>query len=89
MAIGRTRQDFVELLQCVDEAGNRQDVTSTDVNEYLKEITARTSAPGRERVLPCPTVAASVVLSRNSLLQRSFLEALMITPSQRGNEICK
>jgi DNA topoisomerase I len=25
----------------VDEAGNRQDVTSTDVNEYLKEITGK------------------------------------------------
>ena len=30
-----------ELLQYVDEAGNRQDVTSTDVNEYLKEITGK------------------------------------------------
>jgi DNA topoisomerase-1 len=28
-----------ELLQYVDEQGNRQDVTSTDVNEYLKAIT--------------------------------------------------
>lgn len=28
-----------ELLQYVDEQGNCQDVTSTDVNEYLKEIT--------------------------------------------------
>jgi DNA topoisomerase-1 len=30
-----------ELLQYVDEAGNCQDVTSTDVNDYLKEITGR------------------------------------------------
>jgi DNA topoisomerase I len=30
-----------ELLQYVDERGNCQDVTSTDVNEYLKEITGR------------------------------------------------
>src|SRR6201987_630859 len=30
-----------ELLQYVDEAGNCQDVTSTDVNEYLKEITGK------------------------------------------------
>ena len=30
-----------ELLQYMDEAGNRQDVTSTDVNEYLKEITGK------------------------------------------------
>jgi DNA topoisomerase I len=28
-----------ELLQYVDEAGNCQDVTSTDVNNYLKEVT--------------------------------------------------
>jgi DNA topoisomerase-1 len=28
-----------ELLQYVDEAGNYQDVTSSDVNDYLKEIT--------------------------------------------------
>jgi len=28
-----------ELLQYVDEEGNCQDVTSTDVNDYLKEIT--------------------------------------------------
>jgi DNA topoisomerase I len=28
-----------ELLQYVDDAGNYQDVTSTDVNDYLKEIT--------------------------------------------------
>ena len=30
-----------ELLQYVDEAGNCQDVTSTDVNEYLKKITGK------------------------------------------------
>jgi DNA topoisomerase I len=30
-----------ELLQYVDEDGNRQDVTSTDVNDFLKEITGR------------------------------------------------
>ena len=30
-----------ELIQYVDDAGNCQDVTSTDVNEYLKEITGR------------------------------------------------
>jgi DNA topoisomerase I len=30
-----------ELLQYVDETGNCQDVTSTDVNEYLKEITGK------------------------------------------------
>ncbi len=30
-----------ELLQYVDEAGNCQDVTSTDVNNYLKEITGQ------------------------------------------------
>ena len=30
-----------ELLQYVDEEGNCQDVTSTDVNDYLKEITGR------------------------------------------------
>jgi DNA topoisomerase IB len=43
-----------KLLHFVDEADNCQDVTSTDVNGYLKEIagkdiTARISAPGRER----------------------------------------
>ena len=30
-----------ELLQYVDAAGNCQDVTSTDVNNYLKEITGK------------------------------------------------
>ena len=30
-----------ELLQYVDEAGNCQDVTSSDVNAYLKEITGK------------------------------------------------
>jgi DNA topoisomerase I len=35
---GAARQ---ELIQYVDDAGNRQDVTSTDVNEYLKDITGR------------------------------------------------
>ena len=30
-----------ELLQCLDEAGHCQDVTSTDVNNYLKEITGK------------------------------------------------
>jgi DNA topoisomerase IB len=30
-----------ELLQYIDEAGNCQDVTSTDVNNYLKEITGK------------------------------------------------
>jgi DNA topoisomerase-1 len=30
-----------ELIQYVDEAGNFQDVTSTDVNDYLKEITGK------------------------------------------------
>jgi DNA topoisomerase-1 len=30
-----------ELIQYVDDAGNCQDVTSTDVNEYLKESTSR------------------------------------------------
>ena len=30
-----------ELLQYVDEEGNCQDVTSTDVNDYLKEITGK------------------------------------------------
>jgi DNA topoisomerase I len=30
-----------ELLQYVDEAGNCQDVTSSDVNDYLKEITGK------------------------------------------------
>ena len=30
-----------ELLQYVDEQGNCQDVTSTDVNDYLKETTAK------------------------------------------------
>lgn len=29
------------LLQYVDEGGNCQDVTSTDVNDYLKEITGK------------------------------------------------
>jgi DNA topoisomerase I len=30
-----------ELLQYVDETGNFQDITSTDVNDYLKEITGK------------------------------------------------
>jgi DNA topoisomerase I len=30
-----------ELLQYIDEAGSHQDVTSTDVNNYLKEITGK------------------------------------------------
>jgi DNA topoisomerase-1 len=30
-----------ELLQYVDEVGNHQDVTSSDVNDYLKEITGK------------------------------------------------
>jgi DNA topoisomerase-1 len=30
-----------ELLQYVDEVGNRQDVSSTDVNDYLKDITGK------------------------------------------------
>jgi DNA topoisomerase I len=30
-----------ELLQYVDEAGNCQDVTSSDVNDYLKEVTGK------------------------------------------------
>jgi DNA topoisomerase I len=30
-----------ELLQYVDEFGNRQDVSSTDVNDYLKDITGK------------------------------------------------
>ena len=30
-----------ELLQYIDEAGSCQDLTSTDVNEYLKEITGK------------------------------------------------
>jgi DNA topoisomerase-1 len=30
-----------ELLQYIDESGNCQDVTSTDVNSYLKEITGK------------------------------------------------
>jgi DNA topoisomerase I len=30
-----------ELLQYIDETGNCQDVTSTDVNNYLREITGR------------------------------------------------
>jgi len=30
-----------ELLQYVDEQGNCQDVTSTDANEYLKEVTGK------------------------------------------------
>jgi DNA topoisomerase I len=30
-----------ELLQYLDETGNSQDVTSTDVNEYLREITGK------------------------------------------------
>jgi DNA topoisomerase I len=30
-----------ELLQYVDEGGNCQDVTSTDVNDYLREITGK------------------------------------------------
>ena len=30
-----------ELIQYVDEAGNCQDVTSTDVNDYLREITGK------------------------------------------------
>ncbi|WP_410734063.1 DNA topoisomerase IB [Bradyrhizobium sp. sBnM-33] len=30
-----------ELLQYIDEQGNSQDVTSTDVNEYLKSITGK------------------------------------------------
>ena len=29
------------MLQYVDEAGNCQDVTSTDVNDYLREITGK------------------------------------------------
>jgi hypothetical protein len=38
--LGRVRPGQ-ELLQYVDEAGNCQDVTSTDVNDYLKEITGK------------------------------------------------
>ena len=30
-----------ELLQYIDEAGNGQDVTSSDVNDYLREITGK------------------------------------------------
>jgi len=30
-----------ELIQYIDEAGNCQDVTSTDVNEYFKDITGK------------------------------------------------
>lgn len=30
-----------ELLQYVDDAGSCQDVTSSDVNDYLKEITGK------------------------------------------------
>ena len=51
-----------ELLQYVDEEGSCQDVTSTDVNEYLKEITG-TEITAKDFRTWAGTVLAAMALS--------------------------
>src|SRR5215217_39715 len=53
-----------ELLQYIDEQGNCQDVTSSDVNEYLKaitgkDITAKDFRPWAGTVLAAMTLSES------------------------------
>jgi DNA topoisomerase-1 len=52
-----------ELLECFDEAGIRRDVTSTDVNAYLTEITGRNITAKDFRTW-AGTVLAAMALSR-------------------------
>ena len=60
-----------ELLQYLDEEGNSQDVTSSDVNAYLREITGKDITAKDFRTW-AGTVLAAIALSevRGSTAQR-------------------
>jgi DNA topoisomerase-1 len=85
-----------ELLQYVDEAGNCQDVTSTDVNEYLKEITGKEITAKDFRTW-AGTVLAAMALSElesfDSAAQakRNLRSAIEKVASRLGNTptICR
>ena len=63
-----------ELIQYVDEQGVRQDVTSTDVNDYLKEITGKDISAKDFRTW-AGTVLAALALSEIQSFDRRTSKA--------------
>ena len=85
-----------ELLQYVDETGNGQDVTSTDVNDYLKEITGKDITAKDFRTW-AGTVLAAMALNelenfdRAAQAKRNLRAAIEKVASKLGNTptICR
>ncbi len=75
-----------ELFQYIDEAGERQDVGSGDINSYLREITgqeftAKDSAPGPARCLPRSRSRNMRPSTRKPRLRRTLCARSKMWPS--------
>jgi DNA topoisomerase-1 len=85
-----------ELLQYVDEQGNCQDVTSTDVNEYLKEITGKDITAKDFRTWAGTVLAAMALIELESFdsaaqAKRNLRSAIEKVAARLGNTptICR
>jgi DNA topoisomerase I len=85
-----------ELLQYVDEEGNYQDVTSTDVNEYLKEITGKEITAKDFRTWAGTVLAAMALMELESFdsaaqAKRNLRSAIENVSARLGNTptICR
>ncbi|MFG3598278.1 DNA topoisomerase IB [Bradyrhizobium sp. RDI18] len=85
-----------ELLQYIDEQGNCQDVTSTDVNEYLKAITGKDITAKDFRTWAGTVLAAMALSELESLdsaaqAKRNLCSAIEKVSARLGNTptICR
>jgi DNA topoisomerase I len=85
-----------ELLQYIDESGNCQDVTSTDVNNYLKEITGKDITAKDFRTWASTVLAAMALNELKSFdsaaqAKRNLREAIEKVAGRLGNTpaICR
>jgi DNA topoisomerase I len=85
-----------ELLQYIDESGNCQDVTSTDVNNYLKEITGKDITAKDFRTWAGTVLAAMALNELKSFdsaaqAKRNLREAIEKVAGRLGNTpaICR
>src|SRR5215467_13028653 len=81
-----------ELLQYIDEAGNCQDVTSSDVNNYLKEITSKDITAKDFRTWAGTVLAAMALNELESFddaaqAKRNLRAAIEIVAGKLGNTV--
>jgi DNA topoisomerase-1 len=85
-----------ELFQYIDDAGMARDVTSSDVNEYIKEITqtgftAKDFRTWRGTVLAATTLACRAEFKTKKEAKKNLLDAITSVAQHLGNTpaICR